>query len=207
MKTRQNSRNPPRQKIFYYYSVAAHPLFFTIAVLAAFFLKPISQSQLGSAGELISGLLLFVAVPSSLFYAALKRKEITLNLDEQEKRSKFFLPWAAVFLAAYFFYQFYGARTHASLSVCFAAVNLFLHAANKHSKISWHTTGLSAMATALAYSYGSALAALYLLLIPSVAYARYKLGAHSLGQLAVGAAAGTVMAYASFLLTAAPSLA
>jgi len=192
-------------KIYYYYSIAAHPMFFSIVMLAALFLKPISSSALGPLGELIAGILFFAALPLAVVYKPLKRKEITLNFEEQQKRGKFFLPWATIFFAAFLLYSFFNAKTHAALALSFAAVMVFLFFANKKSKISWHTTGLSSMITALAYSYGSALLILYAVLIPTISVARYKLKAHNLFELAVGAVAGSAITYACFLVAGTPA--
>jgi len=190
--------------LYYYFSVVIHPVFFAVFVLLSFFLRPTMASQLPHAAELIFGIIAFAVIPFSIIYKSWKNNEISLDLEEREKRTQFFLPWAVIFAVAFAFYAHFNALSHAALALCFATIMLVLFFANHYSKISWHTTGLSALITALCFSYGTPNELLYLLLLPTVSLARYKLKAHTLFQLAAGALLGAIICLASYAILGAP---
>lgn len=190
-----------KKELFYYRaSVATHPMFFVIFSLLLFYAFPVHAGGLQLVQELVTGIAFFALLPFLLMYKPIKRGEITVNLENQEKRNKFFTPWAIIFASAFLFYSYFNAKPHAALALAFFATMILLHLLNRHSKISWHAMGLSIISVALAYYYGTIALVLFATLLPFACYARWKLKAHTPFQLAAGAVSGAAIAYASLLI-------
>ncbi len=180
------------KKVFYAYSLAAHPMFAAVAAVAALYFFPVAASGLSLKHELLAGVVLLVAIPFALLYESVAAGQATINLETRGERARFFLPWTAMFLFAAFFFNYFATYPHAALSLSLSLCTLFLHFSNRWGKVSWHTTGLAAILSLLSFYYGALPAAAFLVVLPSVAFARWKLGAHTPIELAVGAAAGAL---------------
>lgn len=194
------SKKTSEKKFYYRASVATHPLLLTLVFLLFLYAFPVSASGLYRSAELAAGIALFVALPFSLLYRAVKKGETTINLEDREKRNKFFLPWAAIFALAFLFYSYFASKPHAALALSFCGAMLLLFYANRKSKISWHATGLSVILASSAYHYGAVAAFAFLAVLALACFARWKLGAHTPFQLAAGALSGAAIAVASLSL-------
>ncbi|GEM_PF-7072989 len=193
------NKSASRDLLYYRASVASHPLLWVLLALFAFYFFPVGVGGLYRSGELVAGVFLFAVLPFALLYKPIKRGEITVNLENQEKRNKFFLPWAAIFAAAFAFYSYFNSTAHAELALAFFASMVFLHFANQLSKISWHAMGTTIISTILSHYYPAALV-MFVTLVPFACFARLKLKAHTPFQLACGAIAGAAIALAALAI-------
>ena len=200
--TTKKKKEPTGRKDLFYYraSVATHPMFFVIFSLFHFYAFPVTASGLQLMQELVAGIVLFALLPFSLMYRPIKRGEITVNLENQEKRNKFFLPWAIIFASAFVFYSYFNAAPHASLALSFFMAMLLLHFVNPRSKISWHAMGLSIITIVLAHYYGASALALFATVVPFACFARLQLKAHTPFQLMAGAVSGIAIAFAALAI-------
>jgi len=125
------------------------------------------------------------------------------RIESEEKRIAI-LTWSApVYAVGSVAFVAVGWDSMAYLAACYAVASALLAAITLRFRASLHAAGVSLPAIALALMRGPPWSAL-LLLLPVVAWARIRAGAHTPSQVAAGAAVGGLVPLALWLLLLRP---
>lgn len=159
--------------------------------------------KLGSGFDVPAVLALTLTVLPLLSILVFVRKgEVDIFVSEREKRWKYYLLSIFSYLVGLTYMLWRGYSVYATICLAYAlsAGALAAITAAFRWKISVHTAGIAGPTTALVYALGPEYTPLFLLLVP-VAWARYELKAHTIGQLAAGALVAAVVTFAVFKLS------
>jgi len=142
----------------------------------------------GSFDALAVLILTLTVLPLLSILVSVRKGEVDIFVSEREKRGKYYLLSLLSYLAglAYTLWRGYALYATLCLSYTLSAATLAAVTVALKWKISVHTAGIAGPTTALVCALGPECSPLFLLLIP-VAWARYELKAHTLGQLVAGA--------------------
>lgn len=178
----------------------------TMGAVAAAALASGDWSELAVAPAL--GFLMGVAFLSILPMAPIAVEDgvyglVGQRLESEEKRIMI-LTWSApIYAGGSVAFVAVGWDSMAYLAACYAVASALLAAITLRFRASLHAAGVSLPAIALALMRGPPWFAL-LLLLPLVAWARVRAGAHTPSQVAAGAAVGGIVPLALWLLLLGP---
>lgn len=152
----------------------------------------------GGAEALLMLLLTQTVIPLLPILIDTRKGAVDVFVSEREKRSKYYLISMLSYVMGFAYFLLRNYRVYAVISLCYLVSTAALAAVTMFArwKISVHAAGISGPTTALMLISGSNYAPLYLLLVP-VAWARLEMKAHTVAQLAAGAA----LAFATTVLT------
>ncbi|MEM3371387.1 MAG: hypothetical protein QXO55_02055 [Candidatus Korarchaeum sp.] len=147
----------------------------------------------GSLVILIS-LVFIVVVPIADVIRRYLKGEIDILVPERSMRGKFFAQASLSYLIGFILLRLAGSKMLSLLSLTYLLVSLALIVINRRiTKISVHMAGITGPATFLIY-FGNYLGYAMTLLIPLLAWSRWRSGSHTLGQVILGS-------LVSFLIT------
>ncbi len=120
------------------------------------------------------------------------RGKIDIFVTERKKRWKYYILTLLSYVVGLVYIVDKGLWIYFPFYASYMAIAAVMALITLKWKISVHTAGIAGPTTALVYLVGLEKAYLYLLLIP-VAWARYRLKAHTVSQLVAGALLATVL--------------
>lgn len=145
---------------------------------------------------LLAGVFFSLLPGMAILYYSRKGK-VDVELSERESRTRFYLMAIILQIVAAIFYYIYNHKLMFVTSVAYAITTITMTLINLKWKISAHAGGIAGPVTALYLVYGEIALPLYLLLLP-IFTLRYKVKAHTVGQLFAGAAVSILITYAIF---------
>lgn len=144
--------------------------------------------------SLTLGFLFLVFFPVLPFFYFLERKIIDFDASDRRKRTTILLAASANYAAASAVFYWLDYHAMFSISAAYFFVTSAVLIINLFWKISIHAAGAAGPTTALVYVFGTGLLPLYIL-TAVVAYARFRLKAHTIPQLAAGAIIAAVVTF------------
>ncbi|MCC6029185.1 MAG: hypothetical protein LM591_03485 [Candidatus Korarchaeum sp.] len=140
----------------------------------------------GDSLGLLLSIIFIVLMPIADVIRRYLRGEIDILVPERSMRGKFFLQASLSYSIGFILLRFFGSRTLSTLALTYLFVSLALMLINRGvTKISVHMAGITGPATFLLYS-GNELGYPMILLIPILAWSRWKSGSHTIGQVILG---------------------
>lgn len=136
--------------------------------------------------SILISLVFIVVLPVSDLIRRYLRGEIDILVPERSIRGKFFTQASLSYLAGFILLNSIGSKTLSLLSLVYLLVSLALIAINRGvTKISVHMAGITGPATFL-ICLGDGVGYAMTLLIPLLAWSRWRSGSHTLGQVILG---------------------
>ena len=164
-------------------SVISYPTNIVIPLIIAFSWK---------IPDILVAVLFISVIPFLLtaFYA--KEEKVNVDIFEQKKRSIPFVVGMALFAIGAVVLNYMGAHLLYTLSISYLLVTLALFLINIKWKISVHCAGMAGVATDATYIFGLSAIPLFFL-VPVIAWVRYKIHSHTIGQLIAGSIVSIVI--------------
>ncbi len=154
----------------------------TVSLLAVLAIGLRERDSLG----LLLSIIFIVLMPIVDVIRRYLRGEMDILVPERSVRGKFFLQASLSYSAGFILLKLFGSRTLSALALTYLFVSLTFMLINRRiTKISVHMAGITGPATFLLYS-GNELGYPMILLIPILAWSRWKSGSHTIGQVILG---------------------
>ena len=148
---------------------------------------------------------LFLALlPTVYVIVESSRGRVDVFVDDVRLRPRFFLPAIASYALGYLVFLMLGDSLTSIYMLCYLAVATALLFTSLKWKVSVHAAGVAGPTTFLSYYLGTSYAPLYLVLA-FISWSRYRLKAHTLGQILAGAILGAGITYVICSLSARPT--
>ncbi len=123
-----------------------------------------------------------------------RRGRTDIFVTDKDKRPKFFIPALISYAMGALAFTLLGDGVLAAFHLCYLTVTATIFLVSLKWKISIHTAGIAGPTTFLVYYLGPVYTILYLL-IPLAAWSRYKLRAHTIPQLVMGALVALIVTH------------
>ncbi len=136
--------------------------------------------------SILISLVFIVTIPVVNVIRKHLRGEMDILVPERSVRGKFFAQASVSYLIGFILLRLISSKALSLLSLTYLFVSLALMAINERAtKISVHMAGITGPATFLIY-FGSGVGYAITLLIPLLAWSRWRSGSHTLGQVILG---------------------
>lgn len=140
----------------------------------------------GNLLSILTSLAFIVILPVADVIRRYLKGEIDILVPERSIRGKFFAQASLSYLIGFILLKLIGSKTLSLLSLTYLLVSLALIAINRGvTKISVHMAGITGPATFLIY-LGDSVGYAMTLLIPLLAWSRWRSGSHTIGQVILG---------------------
>jgi len=123
-----------------------------------------------------------------------RRGRTDIFVTDKGKRPKFFIPALISYAMGALAFTLLGDGVLVAFHLCYLTVTAAIFLVSLKWKISIHTAGIAGPTTFLVYYLGPVYTILYLL-IPLAAWSRYKLRAHTIPQLVMGALVALIVTH------------
>jgi membrane-associated phospholipid phosphatase len=170
-----------------------YPALFTgiLSVIFSVF-SPLGLGELNTVQSMVIGVIFLSVVPIAPILYYMRIGKVDINVSAREKRTSFYIVAIIGQIIAVLIFLLTQTTVMFVYSLAVLLVTIVGMLINLKWKISVHTFGISSDVAALLYVYGMFLWPV-LVLIPFVAFFRYKTKAHSITQLIAGITLGIVI--------------
>ncbi len=186
------------KKIYDALSIVFYPtlLAFVVSIIFSLY-SPVGLGSLTAMQSVFIGVMFLAILPTAPILYYLRKGNVDINISLREKRTRFYIVAVVSQSAAVAIFLSAGAAVMLSYSAATLLVTLAALLINLKWKISAHSSGAAVDAAALALVFGFWPV---FILVPAVSFVRYKAGAHTVSQLAAGAAVGILVTLLVFAM-------
>ncbi len=170
-------------------SIIFYPTNIAVPIIIAF--------SLGNIVEMMLALVFISIIPFFLTAHYAKKKNINIDIFEQDKRHIPFIMSLASFALGALLFRYLNSTLLYTLCLAYLNIAIAFLVINTKSKISVHVAGVAGVATFATYIFGLITAPLFLL-VPFIGWVRYKMNAHDLYQIIGGIAVSIVISFLTF---------